>query len=109
MQEFEFSEAAKALKLGRYRHFKGNEYQVIGVAFHSETLEALVVYQKLYGNRYLCVRPLAMFTEVVERDGKRMPRFEYIGGNSFTPKLIEQNARDHASPSDRQVGEQTRG
>lgn len=68
------------IKPGRYRHFKGGEYEVLGVARHSETLEELVVYKKLYGERDLWVRPRAMFLETVERDGKRLARFEYIGG-----------------------------
>lgn len=67
------------LKLGKYRHYKGKEYEVVGVARHSETLEELVVYQALYGNHDLWVRPLKMFTEEVEIDGKKVPRFEYIG------------------------------
>jgi len=78
----ELSPEAKALKLGRYRHFKGNEYQVLFVAHDSETLAEMVVYQKLYGDRYYSVRPLTMFTEIIERDGKRMPRFEFIGEQS---------------------------
>ena len=57
------------LKPGRYRHFKGNEYEVIGLATHSETEETVVVYRPLYGDGALWVRPLAMFTETVERDG----------------------------------------
>lgn len=67
------------LKLGKYRHYKNKEYEVIGVAHHSETLEDLVVYRALYGEYGLWVRPLSMFIEEVEIDGKRMPRFEYIG------------------------------
>ncbi len=67
------------LKLGKYRHYKGNNYKVIGIAKHSETLEDLVVYQKLYDDHGLWVRPLAMFIENVEIDGKIMPRFEYLG------------------------------
>jgi len=63
---------------GRYRHFKGNEYTVIGVARHSETQEELVVYQKEYGDRGLWVRPLAMFQEMVEVDGKDVPRFQIV-------------------------------
>ncbi|MBI2473514.1 DUF1653 domain-containing protein [Candidatus Uhrbacteria bacterium] len=66
-------------KLGIYRHYKGNEYEVIGVATHSETLEALVVYRALYGNHGLWVRPLKMFVETVEIDGKIRDRFEYRG------------------------------
>lgn len=69
------------LKLGKYRHFKGMEYRVIGVAKHSETLEDLVVYEALYNNPQskLWVRPLKMFLETVTRDGKTFKRFEYIG------------------------------
>lgn len=68
-----------AIKPGRYRHFKGNEYDVIGVAKDSETQHSMVVYRALYGERGLWVRPLEMFTEVIERDGKRIPRFQYVG------------------------------
>ena len=60
---------------GRYRHFKGGEYEVIGVARHSETMEELVVYRALYGERGLWVRPAAMWNEWVERDGYAGPRF----------------------------------
>jgi hypothetical protein len=67
------------LKLGKYKHYKGKEYKVIGVAKHSETLEDLVVYQKLYDDHLLWVRPLKMFTEDVEINGNKIPRFEYIG------------------------------
>ncbi len=65
-----------SLKLGKYRHFKGNEYEVIAIAKHSETLEEMVVYKGEHG---IWVRPLAMFTEEIERDGKKFMRFEYIG------------------------------
>jgi hypothetical protein len=64
---------------GRYRHFKGRDYEVIGVARHSETQELLVVYRPLYGERRLWVRPLAMFSEEVEHEGARRPRFSYVG------------------------------
>ncbi|MDD3102443.1 MAG: DUF1653 domain-containing protein [Patescibacteria group bacterium] len=67
------------LKLGKYRHYKEKEYEVIGIAKHSETLEELVVYKKLYGDHDLWVRPLKMFIENVEVNGKKMPRFKYIG------------------------------
>lgn len=67
------------LKPGKYRHFKGNEYQVLFVATHSETLEPYVVYRALYGEKGLWVRPLSMFTESVDRDGKLQPRFAYLG------------------------------
>jgi hypothetical protein len=66
------------LKLGRYRHYKGNDYEVIGVGQHSETLENLVVYRALYGTHDLWVRPLEMFTEEIEVDGKKIPRFAFI-------------------------------
>ena len=64
---------------GRYRHYKGNDYEVIGVARHSETEEELVVYRPLYGEHGLWVRPLAMFAETVERDGAVVPRFSRVG------------------------------
>lgn len=64
---------------GRYRHFKGKEYQVIGTARHSETLEEMVVYRALYGDGGLWVRPAAMWNEIVERDGKTYRRFTYLG------------------------------
>lgn len=64
---------------GRYRHFTGNEYQLLYVARHSETLEPMVVYQALYGERGIWVRPAAMWNEIVERDGYQGPRFTYIG------------------------------
>lgn len=63
------------IRPGRYRHFKGGEYEVLGVAFHSETLEPMVVYRALYGERGLWVRPAAMWNEWVERDGYAGPRF----------------------------------
>ena len=66
------------VKPGRYRHFKGNEYEVIGTARHSETLEEMVVYRALYGDGGLWVRPAAMWTEQVERDGYRSPRFRPV-------------------------------
>jgi hypothetical protein len=63
---------------GRYRHFKGNEYDVLGVAHHSETHEEFVVYRALYGERDLWIRPSAMFTESVEVDGIVRPRFQLV-------------------------------
>ncbi|MBK8065731.1 MAG: DUF1653 domain-containing protein [Betaproteobacteria bacterium] len=63
------------LATGTYRHYKGKRYEVLGVATHSETREALVVYRPLYGERGLWVRPLAMFTEQVTVDGRTLPRF----------------------------------
>ena len=67
------------IQLGRYRHYKGNEYEVIGVARHSETLEELVIYRALYGDHGLWVRPRAMFEEIIEVNRQRVPRFEYVG------------------------------
>lgn len=66
-------------KPGFYRHYKGNDYRVIGLCRHSETLEPLVVYQALYGERGLWVRPAAMFIETIEHQGRRQPRFAYVG------------------------------
>ena len=68
-----------SIRPGKYRHFKGGEYEVLGVARHSETEEELVVYRALYGAGGLWVRPVSMWTESVERDGKRFARFTYIG------------------------------
>ena len=65
--------------MGKYRHYKGNFYEVIGIAQHSETFEELVVYRALYGDHLLWVRPNAMFLETVEKNGKKSPRFEYAG------------------------------
>lgn len=70
------------IKPGRYRHFKGKEYEVIGTAKHSETLEEMVVYRQLYGEFGLWVRPASMWEETVERDGKTYQRFTYIGDES---------------------------
>ena len=74
MENNNFSSVAQ----GIYRHYKGNLYQVLHTAQHSETEEALVVYRCLYGEYDVWVRPLAMFTETVEVDGKEIPRFELI-------------------------------
>lgn len=67
------------IRPGRYRHFKGNEYEVLCLARHSETEEEMVVYRALYGERGVWVRPASMWNETVERDGKTTPRFTYIG------------------------------
>lgn len=66
------------IKPGKYRHFKGNEYEVITLAKHSETMEEMVVYKALYGEGGYWVRPASMWNETVERDGKVFKRFEYI-------------------------------
>ncbi len=67
------------VKLGRYRHFKGNEYEVVAIAKHSETLEEMVVYRALYQDGGYWVRPVNMFLETVTVNGKEQNRFEYIG------------------------------
>lgn len=66
------------IKLGKYRHFKGNMYEVIGIAKNSETLEETVVYRALYGDGGLWVRPASMWNETVVRDGKEYKRFEFV-------------------------------
>lgn len=68
----------QAIPQGIYRHYKGSLYQVLHTAQHSETEETLVVYRCLYGEYDVWVRPLAMFAEMVTRDGKQLPRFELI-------------------------------
>ena len=67
------------IKLGRYRHFKGNEYEVIAIAKHSETTEDYVVYKALYGDGGMWIRPASMWNETIERDGITYKRFTYIG------------------------------
>ena len=69
----------ESIKPGRYRHFKGKEYEVLGVARHSETEEERGGYRALYGDVGLWVRPVSMWNETVERDGKTFRRFTYIG------------------------------
>lgn len=69
---------------GRYRHYKGRHYEVLGVARHSETGEALVVYRCLYGDFGLWVRPQVMFLEAVEVGGESIPRFVYLGPMEHT-------------------------
>ena len=64
---------------GRYQHYKGGFYEVLGVARHSETDEELVVYRPLYGDRGLWVRPKAMFCDSVTVEGRAVPRFRYVG------------------------------
>ena len=67
------------IKLGRYQHFKGNDYEVLHCARHSETLEDMVVYRALYGEFGVWVRPLSMWNELVEHHGEQVIRFRYIG------------------------------
>jgi hypothetical protein len=66
------------IPLGIYRHYKGNKYEVIGFAKHSETLEDMVIYKALYGDGGTWVRPLSMWENLIEVDGKTIKRFEYI-------------------------------
>lgn len=80
MSDVHYSALARSFKLGRYLHYKGNYYVAIGISVHSETLEELVVYIPQYPNEIpFWVRPLTMFVEEVELDGKRLPRFAYMG------------------------------
>ncbi len=77
MSDILLSEKAKDVKLGIYEHYKKNRYQVLGVVIHSETLEEMVLYKALYGDGLTWVRPLEMFFENVEWEGKLQPRFSY--------------------------------
>lgn len=78
MSEVKMSEKAVNLKMGIYEHYKGKRYEVLGVVFHSETLEELVLYKALYGKKYIWVRPIDMFLENVNVDGNLKPRFKFI-------------------------------
>ena len=71
-------------RLGRYRHYKGGEYELVGVVRHSETLEALALYRPLYNTSGLWVRPYAMFFEEIEHEGRRQPRFAFLGPGAAT-------------------------
>ncbi len=73
-----------AITSGRYRHYKGGEYEVVGVVRHSETLEPMVLYRPLYNDSGLWVRPFAMFTEWVEHAGKQQPRFSLVTADTAT-------------------------
>lgn len=70
---------SKKLQVGKYQHYKGNFYQVEDIAIHSETEEEMVLYRPLYGAGLLWVRPLTMFLEDIEINGKSQPRFAYVG------------------------------
>lgn len=76
------------IKLGKYRHFKGSEYEVLCLAKHSETMEEMVVYRALYGECGIWVRPLSMWLEEVTRDGKTEKRFTYIDNDCADIKLL---------------------
>ncbi len=67
------------IKLGKYKHFKGGEYEVLGVAKHSESLDELVIYKALYGDMGTWVRPIEMFFDTKEHNGEIVPRFTFIG------------------------------
>ncbi len=75
-----YEEAVNLILPGRYRHFKGNKYEVVGIARHSENECAMVVYRALYGDNALWVRPAEMWIENVTRDGRTFPRFTKISG-----------------------------
>ncbi len=72
------------IPLGTYRHYKGNLYEVVGFAKHSETLEVMVIYKALYGERGTWVRPLSMWENLIEVDGSIVKRFEYIGEDEMS-------------------------
>ncbi len=72
---------ANSIKPGLYQHYKGEQYEVIDLVRHSETEETLVLYRALYGERGLWVRPLTMFSESVNVEGRSTPRFEFVSGS----------------------------
>ena len=77
------------IPLGIYRHYKGNEYEVLGFSKHSETLEDMVIYRALYSDGGIWVRPLSMWDNPIEKDGRTVKRFEYIGSNNNNTELAE--------------------
>ncbi len=77
-KDLKLSPQAKSLKLGEYEHHKGKRYKVLGVALHSETLEELVVYKALYDQGFTWVRPLEMFLEDIEVNGRKQKRFRFL-------------------------------
>lgn len=79
MSDIKLSPEAISLRQGLYEHYKGNKYQVLGVAIHSESLEELVIYKALYGEGLTWVRPLKMFLETVKVNGEVKPRFRFMG------------------------------
>jgi hypothetical protein len=68
------------IKKGKYRHFKGQEYEVLGTAIHSETLEKMVIYKPLYGEEKIWVRPLSMWDQVIVKNGQKLKRFRPVEG-----------------------------
>ncbi len=75
-----YEKAVQTIPTGRYRHFKGKEYEVLCIARHSETEEPLVVYRALYGDGGVWVRPAGMWNEILERDGMQVKRFAFVSG-----------------------------
>ena len=75
-----------SISLGIYRHYKGNQYEVVGFAKHSETLEDMVIYKALYGEQATWVRPLSMWGNPIQVDEKTVKRFEYIGEPEYIMK-----------------------
>ena len=93
-----YEEAMQTIPCGRYRHFKGNEYEVVGIARHSETEEPMVVYRALYGEGGLWIRPAAMWNETVQRDGKTYHRFyrlDHIGRVEKYEQLFDEASTSH--------------
>jgi hypothetical protein len=78
MTNIKLSKKAKSVKTGLYEHYKKNQYKVLGVVVHSESLEEMVLYQAQYGEKLTWVRPLKMFFEKVEVNGKKVPRFKFV-------------------------------
>ena len=89
----DINEFKKRIKCGVYRHFKGNLYEVLGFAYHSEDMSVMVVYKALYGDMELWVRDARMWEEYVVRDGVKMKRFEYIGGDGSDAESAKNNER----------------
>lgn len=85
------------VKPGKYVHFKGNEYEVIGTATHSETLEEMVIYRALYGDGGVWVRPASMWSELVEHNGRRVKRFTHVDERVAEPAA---GARPYGPPEE---------
>jgi hypothetical protein len=90
----------QAIPTGRYRHYKGKEYEVIGLARHSETEEEFVVYRTLYGNFDLWVRPKAMFLEMIQVNGESVARFQYLGPMESSDQSSVSSEQLHADTWD---------
>ena len=85
------------MKLGRYRHYKSKEYTVLGIAFHSETEETMVLYRQEYGARDLWVRPYEMFFENVIVDGQTVARFAYLGSSDNESVINEMKKSEESA------------